>query len=176
MDYKKELSERLAAITTSVREEVANFRTNRPTTKLVENIKVDYMGTELPMKQVATITIEPPRDIIISPWDRGALQMAEKAILDAKMGLSASVQGSYVRVKIPDLTEDRKKELIKVIKQVCEEAKIKIRIARDEFNKKLKDEKDEDEKFRGKEEIQKQVDAANKSIDSAVETKITEIQ
>lgn len=172
----KELTDRLNSITSSLKEEVANFRTNRPTTKLVENVRVDYMGTMMPIKQVATITIEPPRDIIISPWDKGVLAQIEKAILDEKMGLSASVQGVAVRVKLPDLTEERREELIKVVKRTGEEAKIKIRMMRDEFNKKLKEVKDEDAKFRGKDDIQKQVDVANQAIDAAVESKIKEIQ
>lgn len=173
---QKEIKARLESITNALKEEVANFRTNRPTTKLVENIQVDYMGSIMPMKQVATITIEPPRDIIISPWDKGVLQNIEKAILDQKMGLSASVQGVSVRVKLPDLTEDRKLELIKVVKKTGEEARIKIRMARDEFNKRLKDIKDEDQKFRSKDEIQKQVDVANKAVDAAVEAKVREIE
>ena len=170
------MTQKLNSITSALKEEVMNFRTNRPTTKLVENIKVDYMGSQMPMKQVATITIEPPRDIIISPWDKGALMNIEKAILDEKMGLSASVQGVIVRVKLPDLTEETRKELIKVVKQTGEEAKIKIRMTRDEFNKKVKELKDEDAKFRGKDDIQKQVDIANKAIDAAVEGKVKEIQ
>lgn len=172
----KELTDRLNSITNALKEEVMNFRTNRPTTKLVENIKVDYMGTIMPLKSVATMTIELPRDIIISPWDRGVLQAVEKAILDEKMGLSASIQGNSVRVKLPDLTEERREELIKVVKRTGEEAKIKIRMTRDEFNKKLKELKDEDAKFRGKDDVQKQVDIANKTIDSLLESKIKEIQ
>lgn len=176
MDYIKELTQKLTAITNTLKEEVMNFRTNRPTTKLVENIQVDYMGTMMPIKSVATMTIELPRDIIISPWDRGVLGQVEKAIQDAKMGLSASVQGVSVRVKLPDLTEETRDELIKVVKRTGEEAKIKIRMTRDEFNKKLKELKDEDAKFRGKDDVQKQVDIANKTVDGAIEAKIKEIQ
>ena len=172
----KEFAEKLSGITGSLKEEVSNFRTNRPTAKLVENIKVDYMGNAMPIKQVATITIEMPRDIIVSPWDKGILPQIEKAILDEKMGLSASAQGASVRVKLPDLTEERRAELIKVVKSTGESAKIRIRMARDEFNKKLKELKDEDEKFRGKEAIQKQVDIANKAVDSMLEAKIREIE
>ena len=171
----KELKDALNAITNAFREEIGAFRTNRPTTKLVENIKVDYMGTLMELKQLGSITVELPKDIIVSPWDKSAIPAIEKAIQDMKTGLSAVSQASIVRIKLPDLTEDRKKELSKAIKASAENFKIRVRVLRDDFNRKAKELKDEDAKFRAKDDIQKEVDAANKIIESLLESKINEI-
>ena len=175
MDILKQLKEALLSITNAAREEIAGFRTNRPTTKLVENVKVDYMGTPMELKQLGSITIELPRDIIVSPWDKSAIPMIEKAIQDMKTGLSAVSQTGIVRIKLPDLTEERKKELAKVVKTTAENAKIRIRMTRDDFNKRAKELKDEDAMFRAKDDIQKEVDNANKAVDSALEAKLAEM-
>ncbi len=176
MDYIKEITNALNATVNAFREEAANFRTNRPTTKLVENIKVDYMGTPMELKQLGTITIELPRDIIVAPWDKTTIPMIEKAIGEMKSGLSAISQTGLVRIKLPDLTEDRKKELAKVVKTVAENAKIRIRMTRDDFNKRIKDIPDEDVRFRTKENIQKAVDKANQEIEMILGSKVKEIE
>lgn len=176
MDYIKELRSALDAIVNGLREEVSGFRTNRPTTKLVENVKVDYMGTPMEMRQLGSISVELPRDIIVSPWDPATMPMIESAIREMKSGLSVATHGNLVRIKLPDMTEDRKKELAKVVKTSAENAKIRIRMIRDDFNKRIKDIPDEDLRFRTKENIQKEVDKANEQIEAILTSKIREIE
>ncbi|OGY59207.1 MAG: hypothetical protein A3B23_04090 [Candidatus Colwellbacteria bacterium RIFCSPLOWO2_01_FULL_48_10] len=168
--------QKLKIVTDGLREELSGIRTNRPTTKLVENVTVDYLGSILTIRQVATINIEPPRDIVITPWDKGALPMIEKALGEAGLGLSISPQGTIIRCKLPEMTQERVAELGKLVKSSAESSKIKIRMMRDEANKGVKDMKDEDEKFRTKESVQKQVDIANRTIESLVEAKLKEFQ
>ena len=133
------------------------------------------MDNTLTIKQMATISVEPPKDIIVAPWDRASIPAVEKALKDAGMGLSVAAQGHVIRAKLPEMTEERIEEFVKLVKASAEQSKIKVRMLRDDINKKLKDTKDEDEKFRSKEDVQKKVDAANKEIDSVLEAKITEI-
>lgn len=177
MDYIKEIEEKLAGIVNAFSEEVSSIRGNRPNTKMVENIKVNYLDSTLTIQQMASISIEPPRDIVISPWDKEAIPAIEKAIGDSAFGLSVSTQGGLIRAKLPEMTEEKINEFIKLVKSTAEGYKIKIRTIRDDINKKaLKDIKDEDEKFRTKEEIQKKVDAANEAIEEIVEAKTKEIK
>ena len=150
--------------------------TNRPNPKLVENVSVDYMGTPMTVKQLATINIEPPKDIVIAPWDRASIPAVEKALKDAGMGLNVAAQGNVIRAKLPEMTQERVEEFIKLVKASAEQSKIRIRMLRDDINKKLKDIKDEDQKFRSKDEVQKKVDSANKEIESVLEAKIIEIK
>ncbi len=170
-DLKNHLNNILAAL----KEELSNLHANRPTTKLVENIKVDYMGTPLTIKEVASISIELPRDIIITPWDKGAIPAIEKGIQDSSLGSPVN-QGNLIRVKLPDITMERRAELIKIVKSSSEQARIKVRLMRDDFNKKTKDIKDEDEKFRTKDSIQKEVDRINNEIEQLVSAKSKEIE
>jgi len=170
-----ELKSRLNSILSALREELSNIHTNRPTTKLVENIKVDYMGTPLTIKEVASISIELPRDIIITPWDKGAIPAIEKGIQDSSAG-SPINQGNLIRVKLPDITMERRTELTKIVKSSSEQARIKVRMMRDDFNKKTKDLKDEDERFRTKDSIQKEIDRINREIEQLVNAKTKEIE
>lgn len=176
MDYLKELETKLKAIIEYFKQEISGIRSNRPSTMLVENIKVDYMGSPLAIKQLGSIGIEAPRDILVTPWDPGSLQAIEKAINDVGAGLSVSISGNSVRCKLPAMTEERANELIKLAKSLGEASRIKIRTLRDDINKASKAIASEDEKFRTKEGVQKQVDAANKLIDSMVEAKMREIK
>lgn len=176
MNHVQEIEGKLRTIGDFFREEISAIRTNRPTPKIVENIPVDYMGTPMTVKQLATINVEPPRDLVIVPWDKSSLPMIEKAIQDSGTGLSVSNQGSAVRCKLPEMTQERVAELAKLVKSAAESAKIKIRMTRDDVNKSLKEIPNEDERFRTKENVQKAVDAANKNIESLLEAKLKEIQ
>lgn len=174
------LDQKLTSIAASFKDELSGIRTNRPTPKLVENIKVEAYGQHMTVKQVGAISIMPPREIDISVWDKDVVNVVAKAIEGSGLGVTANVDGTLIRINLPILTDERRKELEKLIRSMAEEARIKIRHARDEANKDIerdfKDKKiSEDKKFKGKEKVQKAVDEANKKIEDALESKLKEI-
>ncbi|HEY4497122.1 MAG TPA: ribosome-recycling factor [Candidatus Paceibacterota bacterium] len=174
--YTGEFSAKLKTIISSFKEDLLMLRANRPTPKLVEDIKVDYSGQMLAIKQLGSISVEAPRDIVITPWDKNLIGQMHKAIEEANLGVSVSTQAASVRVKLPELTEERKIELSKIIKSSAETNRIKARSLRDDMNKKTKDIKDEDERFRIKESLQKTIDKFNAEIESAVKDKLGDIE
>ncbi len=163
------------SLTAAFREELLGIRTNRPTPKLLENIEVSYLGQTMPLKHLASIGIEPPRDLVVNVWDQNAIKSSVLAIDEAKLGVNVSEQGKSIRVKLPELTGERKQELIKVIKGMAENIRIKMRNERDEVQKAIKEDKDEDAVFKNKERLQGLVDAFNKEIDSLTNQKTGEI-
>jgi len=175
MDYLKDLEQKLNKLIKELKDEISSIRTNRPTPKLIENVQVSYSDSSLPIKQLASIGVEPPRDLIVTPWDSGAVQSIAKAIEDAGLGVTSSVQGTVVRVTLPELTSERREELSKLAKNIAEQVRIKMRTLRDEAHKKVNQESDEDEKFRKKEDLQKIVDKFNKEIDNSVSAKLEEL-
>ena len=147
---------------------------------MVEDLVVDYMGSKLRIKELAGITTPEPRILYIQPWDKGALQPIEKAIKDSSLGLNPAVDSSGVRLTIPSLTEDRRKEFIKLLGQKIEEARIKIRQIREDILKKVQAEvrektAREDDLRKAKEELQKIVDDLNKKFDELVKKKEQEL-
>lgn len=174
MDHISQLKEKFKEVLNYLREEFSGLRTNQPTPKLLDMVKVDYFGTPTPLRSIASISIEPPRCLIVSPWDRNALPLVQKAIDDAKLSVGTAVQGAIVRVTLPDLTNERRAELMKVVKSTAEEARIKMRRERDEIQKQINT-LTEDEKFRAKDAMQKQVDIFNKEVTEMVQKKEAEI-
>jgi ribosome recycling factor len=174
MDHLNEAEQKFNKTLEWLAEELATIRTNRPTPKLIENIKVDYFGQEMPIKQVGTILVEAPRDLVVTAWDKNMIAIIAKAIEKENLGLSVAVQGNSVRVTLPELTVERREELRKIARTTAEEARIRMRQQREEYQKKIK-ELDEDEKFRGKEALQKKVDAFNQSVMELIEKKDKEI-
>jgi len=180
MDIIKDLDTKLKQFLESLKIEFQTIRSSRPSARMVEDIKVDYYGQMTPIKALGSISIVPPREIDISVWDRGVANAVAKAIETSNLKLSASVEGSLIRMNLPSLTEERKKELEKVIKKISEETKIKIRGARDDSNKIIKRTEDEgafseDIAFKKKEEVQKIVDKYNIEVEKMLESKIKEI-
>ena len=159
-----------------LKDELSGIRTNRPTPKLVEDIEAEYAEQMLPIKQIGSISIEAPRNLIITPWDKSATGAVAKAVESAGLGLTAAPQGNVVRISFPPLTEERREELGKLIGKMAEEARIKMRIARDEVNKKVNAEPDEDVKFKNKDKLQKLVDEFNEEVDKLIEAKLVEIK
>jgi ribosome recycling factor len=174
MDPLKEMENVMKEIIAFVKEEFSKIRSNRPTTKLVEHIKVDYMGSEMQVNHIATLSINPPRDIVISPWDKNAIPPITKAIESSDLGFGISADSSGIRLTMPELTIERKNDLSRIVKSIAEENRIKMRSQRDRIMKAL-NELPEDEKFRGKDGVQKMVDKFNADIDSLVESKIEEL-
>ncbi len=175
MEYLKGLEQKFNSLALKFKDELASVRTNRPTPKLVEAIRAEYAGQFLAINQLGSLSVEPPRSIIISPWSADSTPSIVKAIESANIGVGAVQQGNIVRVTLPELTEERRQELIKLVGKMAEETRIKMRIERDEMNKIINKEPDKDQKFRAKEGLQKLVDKFNKELDGLVDAKIEEI-
>jgi ribosome recycling factor len=160
--------------------EAGKIRTGRASAALVENLPVDYYGNKTPLKQVASINVPEPRLIVIQPWDADSLANIEAAIKMSELNLNPNNDGKVIRLSIPPLTEERRKELVKVLNQKSEEARISIRAAREEVWEEIQElEKAgkimEDDKFRGKERLQETVDDYNKQVEDIRERKEKEI-
>lgn len=181
--YKELISQRKKDFDAAVEHakgEIASIRTGRAHASMVEDIQVEYMGSKLRLKEVATITTPEPRVIFIQPWDKSVIPLIEKAIKESPLGLNPSSDSNGVRLTLPPLTEDRRKEFIKLLHQKAEEARIKIRQIREDILKKVQNavrEKTarEDDLRNAKEEVQKVVDNANKQIEELVSKKEAEL-
>jgi ribosome recycling factor len=156
------------------------IRTGRASTALLDGIKVDCYDTQMPLEQVASISVPESRLITIKPWDQSVIGEIEKAILKSELGLTPMSDGKIIRISIPPLTEERRKELAKIAKKMAEESKISVRNHRRDANEMLKDLKNdkeisEDEMFKAQEEVQKITDEFIKNIDKLLEEKEKEI-
>lgn len=161
-------------------EEAAKIRTGRANPGLVENLLVDYYGTKTPLKQIASINIPEARQILIQPWDKGSLVMIEAAIRESDLGLNPGNDGQNIRIVLPQLTEERRKEFVKTLNHRAEDSHIAIRTIREELWKEIQElEREslisEDDKFRGKDDLQKVVDEHNEKIESLRKKKEEEI-
>ncbi len=141
----------------------SGIRTGRASTALVERITVDYYGTQTPLNQLAGISVPEPHQIVIQPWDRGVLGAIEKAITRSDIGLMPNVDGTVVRLNIPPLTEERRKELVKVVHKRMEDARVEIRNLRRDAADHLK--KDERDGTVGADETHRQLDLLQKTTD-----------
>ncbi|MEK7192495.1 MAG: ribosome-recycling factor [Patescibacteria group bacterium] len=180
MDIPKELDSKLKVLIESLKQELSNIRTNRPSAKLVENVKVNYMEQQFSIKQLGSISIVPPREIDISCWDKNAAGSVAKAIENSGLGVSAAVDGSLVRVNLPILTNERRTELTKLVKSMTEQSRIKIRALRDDANKKAEQsfkEKliSEDQKFKTRKQVQDAVDKINQETETLLLSKLKEL-
>lgn len=151
------------------KEELNQLRTGRASTALVENLAVDYYGAKSSLKQIASISTPEPKTIMISPWDKNNLVNIEKAINESQLNLQPNNDGQVIRINIPQLTEERRKDLIKVLNQKAEEARISVRKIREEIWEEIQElEKSgqisEDDKFSGKESLQEIIDEYNGKI------------
>ncbi len=142
------------------------LRTGRASTSLVERIHVDYYGTSTPLNQLASISVPEAHQIVIQPWDRGVLNGIEKAILKSEIGLMPNVDGTVIRLNIPPLTEERRKDIVKTVHKRMEEAKIEIRNLRREANDGLK--KEEKDGILGADEVRRQLEQLQKITDRVV--------
>ncbi|HEX9615417.1 MAG TPA: ribosome recycling factor [Bacteroidota bacterium] len=163
-----------------VREELSKIRTGKATTALLDTVRVDYYGTMTPLKQVANVSTPDVHTIAVQPWEKGMIQPIEKAILNANLGLNPTNDGTMLRVPIPPLNEERRRELVKLVKKFAEEGKVAIRnVRRDAIEHLKKTEKQEhiseDERKRGEQEAQKLTDRSIKDIDGLVAAKEKEI-
>lgn len=177
----KELEAKLKTVGEHLKDEFSGIRANRPSPKLLEDIPADYFGQKMPLKQLGSISIAPPRELQVTLWDANAVAPAAKAIESANLGVSVSVQGNMIRVALPLLSSERREELVKIVKNVAEESRRAVRGARDEANKKIDaaekaKEITEDDRFALKKKTQELTDRANKEIEEHLAGKIKEIQ
>lgn len=175
-DIKIDAQARMAKSVDALRHELAKIRTGRAHPSLLDHITVDYYGTQTPIKQVANVTAEDARTLAVSPWEKGMVQVVEKAIMQSDLGLNPSTAGMVIRVPMPPLTEERRRDLIKVARQEAEQGRVAIRNVRRDANSELKEmvkEKmiSEDDERRGQELIQKLTDQYVKEVDQVLEEK-----
>jgi len=164
----------------STKSELAKLRTGKASTALVDTVQVHYYGSMVPLKQVGNISTPEPRLIVIQPWDKSILAEIEKAILKSDLGLNPSNDGIVVRVPIPALTEERRRELVKLVKKLGEEGKVAIRNVRRDANDKLKSSQkkhdiSEDDMHRFQDNIQELTNDCIKKIDEIIEAKEADI-
>ncbi len=160
MDFKKEFEK----IIESMVEDFARIRTGRATPELIENVKIDVYGSEMSLKSIATISVSDARSLLVQPWDKGSLDSVVKGLMSSNLGLSPSAEGNAVRVVIPYLTEERRKEYVKVAKDRSEVARMAVRNARQKAIKDIPEGISEDEIDRLKDEIEKEVKKVNEKI------------
>ena len=164
----------------SLKKELNRLRTGRASLSILDGVKVDYYGTPTPLNQMATLAVPESRLITIQPWDVSVIKEIEKAILKSDLGLTPSNDGKIIRIAIPPLTEERRKELVKVVHKMCEDYKVSVRNIRRDSNDLLKSMKkdgeiSEDAAFKSQDQIQKITDEQIKLIDECYKEKEKEI-
>ncbi|MCI5566553.1 MAG: ribosome recycling factor [Veillonellaceae bacterium] len=172
----KDKEEHMQKTVSALKKELASLRAGRATPALLDKVMVDYYGTPTPLKQVANISVPEARMLLIQPWEKSIIHDIEKAIMKADLGLSPNSDGVAIRLTIPQLTQDRRKELVKQVSKTAEESKVAIRNIRREANdevKKLEKAKEitEDESKKCQSDVQKLVDKYIKNIDKVKEDK-----
>ena len=170
---RRHLNEKIEGILEHLRKELAGIRTGRASVSLLDGIKADYYGTPTPIKQIAAVSSPDARLITVQPWDTNMINDIEKAIQKSDLGLNPSNDGKIIRIQIPQLTEERRRDLVKLVKKIGEETKISIRnIRREVVDKVKKDQKEghisEDDTKRGQEEAQKITDQYIQKVDDIV--------
>ncbi len=176
----KQLDSKLLAAREWLGKEYRGLRTGRASPAILDGISVSAYGSNMPLKQVGNVGVEDARTLRVSAYDAGLLKDIERAITAANLGVGTSSDGSSVRVTFPELTSERREQLVKFAKSKLEEARTAVRIARDEAWKEIQEQEregtlTEDDKFSLKEELQKKVDAANGELEKAFENKEEEM-
>jgi ribosome recycling factor len=175
-DVKKSAEQKMQRSVETLKTDLAKIRTGRAHTGLLDHIHVDYYGTSMPLSQVANVTLTDARTIGVQPWEKKMIAVVEKAIRDSDLGLNPATSGDLIRVPMPPLTEERRRELIKVVHKEAEAAKIAVRNVRRDANeqlkKLLKDKQcSEDEEHRAHDELQKLTDRFIADVDRLLQTK-----
>jgi ribosome recycling factor len=179
-DIKKDAQTRMTKSVDALRHELSMLRTGRATTAIVDHIRVNYYGSDMPLSQVATVAVADARSLTITPWEKPMVGAVEKALLASNLGLTPNTAGQVIRINLPPLTEERRKELTKHVHHEGENAKVAVRnVRRDALQhvKELLKEKkiSEDEERRTNDEIQKITDGFIKNVDEVVKAKEQEL-
>lgn len=179
-DIKKDAKSRMSKSVDNLRHELSKLRTGRAHVSLLDHVSVEYYGSPVPLSQCANIVAEDARTISITPWERDMVGKIEKAILSSDLGLNPNTAGTTMRIVVPPLTEERRRDLVKVMRAEGENAKIAVRNIRRDANNELKElvkEKliSEDDERRGNTEVQKLTDAAVAEVDQILDAKEQEM-
>lgn len=179
-EVKEEAREKMGKSISSLKSELKKIRTGRASLSLLDDIKVEYYGTMTPLNQLATLSVPESRLITIQPWDVSSVNSIEKAILKSNLGLTPSNDGKIIRITIPPLTEERRKDIVKQVNKMCEDYRVAIRNIRRDANdmlKQLKKDGDasEDDVFKAQEDVQKLTDEHIKQVDDIYKEKEKEI-
>ena len=179
-DVHKELVSSIAKAHDALRRDLAKLRAGRASTNLLEGIRVDYYGTLTPLTQMANVAVPEPRLITVKPWDKSAIKSVEKALRENDMGLNPQVDGDLIRIPLPPLTEERRKEFVKIARKYGEECKVTIRKARHEALDMLKEIDDSgdastDDVDRAKKKVEETVSEGGKGVDTIMGQKEKDI-
>jgi ribosome recycling factor len=179
-DVYEDCKDRMNKVIANLEKDFKRLRTGRASVSLLEGIRVDYYGASTPLNQLATLSVPEPRLILIQPWDQSTIGEVEKAILKSELGLTPMNDGKIIRINIPPLTEERRRDLVKLVKKMAEEAKVAVRNVRRDANEMIKDLKkekeiSEDDAFKAQEEVQKITDDFIKKVDELSAAKEKEI-
>ena len=179
-DIRKIAEEKMIKSVESLRSSLMRLRTGRAHTSLLDHISVDYYGNKSPLSQVANVGVEDPRTLSVTVWDKSMVESVEKAIMESNLGLTPNSAGTLIRIPIPPMTEERRKDLIKVLKSEAEGAKVAVRNLRRDALAKYKElvkakEMSEDDERKAGDQIQKLTDKYVASMDNVVKDKESEI-
>ena len=179
-DVKKDAVERMQKCVVAFRNELKRLRTGRAHPSLLEHIRVEYYGNEVPLNQVANVALEDARTITVTPWEKTMVQVIEKAIMKSDLGLMPNTAGTVIRVPMPPLTEERRRDLAKVVRHEAENARVAVRNVRRDVNNEIKDmlkEKllSQDDERRASDEVQKLTDKHIADIEQVLAEKEKEL-
>jgi len=179
-ELKKDAEQRMRKSVDSLRQELTKLRTGRAHTSLLDHITVSYYGSDMPLNQVASVSTSDARTLVISPWEKGMVQAIEKAIMTSDLGLTPNTAGTVIRIPLPPLTEERRRDMTKVVRHEAEGARVAIRNIRRDANNDLRDmlkEKliTEDEERRTQDEIQKITDKFIAEVEKVLTAKEAEL-
>ena len=179
-EIKKDALTRMNKSVEAFRQDLTKLRTGRASTALVDHLKVNYYGSDMPLTQVASVSVSDARSLTITPWEKGMVSAVEKAILASDLGLTPNTAGTVIRINLPALTEERRKELSKHVHAGGEDAKVAIRNIRRDANHQVKEllkdkQITEDDVRRTEDDIQKLTDSAIKDVDEVVKAKEQEL-
>lgn len=179
-DIKKDTASRMAKSVENLKQELTKLRTGRAHTSLLDHIRVNYYGSEVPLNQAASVSVADPRTLVVSPWEKNMIPAVEKAILNSDLGLNPATAGTVIRIPLPPLTEERRRDMVKLVRHEGEGARVAIRNIRRDANADLKallKEKEitEDEERRAQDDIQKLTDKYVAEVDKVLEVKEAEL-
>ncbi|MDD3762708.1 MAG: ribosome recycling factor [Nevskiales bacterium] len=179
-EIKNDASQRMQKCVDSLKTELMKLRTGRANAALLDHVRVDYYGSEVPISQAASVSVEDARTISITPWDKGLVGAIEKAILTSDLGLTPNTAGTVIRIVMPPLTEERRRDLAKVVRNEAEGARVAVRNVRRDANSSIREleknkEIGEDDVKRGEAEIQKVTDQFIDKVDEVAAAKEKEL-
>ncbi|PWG63908.1 ribosome recycling factor [Sediminicurvatus halobius] len=179
-DIKKDAAARMAKSVESLNSDLHKIRTGRAHTSLLDHITVPYYGSEVPLNQVASVSVGDSRTLVVQPWEKNMISVVEKAIMESNLGLTPNSAGQVIRIPLPSLTEERRRDLVKVVREEAEQARVAVRNIRRDANGDLKTllkEKEitEDDQKRAEQEIQKLTDKYVGEIDALLAAKEEEL-